>query len=84
MLSIDRDRFIEELSRAGVGTSVHFIPLHLMSYYRDRYGFRPEDFPATLSVFQTCISLPLYPSLSRAEIDRVIAAVRGIGGRFMA
>jgi len=82
-LSIDRDRFIEELSRAGVGTSVHFIPLHLMSYYRDRYGFRPEDFPATLSVFQTCISLPLYPSLTRDEVDRVIAAVRGIGERFM-
>jgi dTDP-4-amino-4,6-dideoxygalactose transaminase len=80
-LSIDRDRFIEELARAGVGTSVHFIPLHLMSYYRDRYAFHPSDFPAALAAFQTCISLPLFPSLTDAETDRVIESVRGIGAR---
>lgn len=81
-LSIDRDRFIAELSGAGIGTSVHYIPLHLMSYYRDRYGFKPEDFPVSLAAFKTCISLPLYPSLTNREADRVIRRVRGIGERF--
>jgi dTDP-4-amino-4,6-dideoxygalactose transaminase len=82
LLWIDRDRFIEELTQAGIGTSVHFIPLHLMSYYRDRYGFKPSDFPVALRTFETCMSLPLYPSLTDGEADRVIAAVREIGGRF--
>jgi dTDP-4-amino-4,6-dideoxygalactose transaminase len=81
-LGIDRDRFIEELSSEGIGASVHFIPLHLMSYYRDRYAFKPSDFPVSLAAFESCISLPLFPSLKDSEVDRVIETVRGIGERF--
>jgi dTDP-4-amino-4,6-dideoxygalactose transaminase len=80
-LRIERDRFMQELRASGIGASVHFIPLHTMSYYRDRYGFRPEDFPVALSNFQTSISLPLYPSLSDSEVERVIGAVMEIGRR---
>jgi dTDP-4-amino-4,6-dideoxygalactose transaminase len=78
-LKVDRDGFIEELRTRGIGASVHFIPLHIMSYYRDRYGFRPEDFPISLAVYRTCLSLPLFPSLTDAEADRVIEAVLGVG-----
>jgi dTDP-4-amino-4,6-dideoxygalactose transaminase len=83
-LSIDRDRFVAELQQRGIGTSVHFIPLHLMSYYRQRYGLRPEDFPVALRLYRAAISLPIYPSLTEEEIARVIAAVCEAGGRFRA
>ena len=51
-LSIDRDGFIEELRQRGIGASVHFIPLHLMTYYRDTYGLRPDEFPAAMRVLR--------------------------------
>jgi dTDP-4-amino-4,6-dideoxygalactose transaminase len=78
-LSIDRDAFAEELMRRGIGISVHFIPLHLMSYYRSRYDLRPENFPRALESFRTCISLPLWPSLSDQDVERVISAVKETG-----
>ena len=80
-LSIGRDAFIEELRRRGIGASVHFIPLHLMTYYRETYGFRPEDFPVSLACSGTCISLPLSASLSDADAGRVMEAVVDIGAR---
>jgi dTDP-4-amino-4,6-dideoxygalactose transaminase len=83
-LSIDRNRFVAELQQRGIGTSVHFIPLHLMSYYCQRYGLRPEDFPVALRLYRAAISLPIYPSLTEEEIARVIAAVCEVGGRFRA
>ncbi len=78
-LSVDRDAFAEELMRRGIGISVHFIPLHLMSYYRKRYDLKPESFPRALESFRTCISLPLSPSLSDEEVERVITAVKETG-----
>ena len=81
-LSVDRDRFVAELQQRGIGTSVHFIPLHLMSYYRQRYSLRPDDFPVALRLYRAAISLPIYPSLTDEEIARVVAAVREVGGRF--
>jgi dTDP-4-amino-4,6-dideoxygalactose transaminase len=83
-LSIDRDRFVAELQQRGIGTSVHFIPLHLMSYYRGRYGLKPDDFPVALRLYRAAISLPIYPSLTEEEIARVIAAVHEVGERFRA
>jgi dTDP-4-amino-4,6-dideoxygalactose transaminase len=80
----DRDQLIEELRAAGIGTSVHFIPLHTMSYYRDRYGLRPADFPASLDCSRRCLSLPLYPAMSDAEVDRTAWAVRQACSRLRA
>ncbi len=74
-LAIDRDRFIEELKSRGIGTSVHFIPIHLHPYYRDKYGYRPEDFPVAYNSFQRMISLPLYTRLTDQEVAEVIEAV---------
>jgi dTDP-4-amino-4,6-dideoxygalactose transaminase len=78
-LSIDRDTFVEELQNRGIGVSVHYIPLHLMSYYRDRYGLKPEDYPASLACYRSCLSLPLYPSLTDDEVELVISAVVELG-----
>lgn len=81
-LSIDRARFIEELKARNIGTSVHFIPIHLHPYYRDKYGFQPEDFPVAYREYQRLLSLPLHPGLSDADVDDVIAAVRDVVERF--
>ncbi|AFG38257.1 DegT/DnrJ/EryC1/StrS family aminotransferase [Spirochaeta africana] len=79
ILSIDRDEFINRLQQQGIGTSVHYIPLHIMSYYRDRYDLKPSDFPHALDWYERCISLPIYPDLEDSQIDRILDAVRGIG-----
>jgi len=74
-LTIDRARFIEELKARNIGTSVHFIPIHLHPYYRDKYDFKPEDFPVAFREYQRIISLPLYPRMTDQDVDDVIEAV---------
>ena len=81
-LDIDRNRFIELMSEQGVGTSVHFIPLHIQPYWRDRYGFQPDDFPVAMEVYQRAVSLPIYPAMSDDDVDRVIEAVRAVCSRY--
>lgn len=75
LLSIDRRRFIAELGARGVSTSVHFIPVHLHPYYRDRYSFAPEDFPVASREYERMISLPLYPAMTDAQVTHVIDSV---------
>lgn len=70
-----RDRIIELLSEAGISTSVHFIPLHRMPYWRERYQLENTQFPMAEKVFAGQISLPLYPSLGLDQVDRVVEAV---------
>ncbi len=74
-LRISRDRFIEELKERNIGTSVHFIPIHLHPYYRDKYGFRQKDFPVAFDNYQRMISLPLYPKMVDRDIEDVVEAV---------
>jgi dTDP-4-amino-4,6-dideoxygalactose transaminase len=73
---ISRDRFIEQLTGAGIGVSVHFIPLHIMPYYKKRYGLEPEDFPGALAQFRGEISLPIWQGMKEGQVDRVIAVVK--------
>lgn len=77
-LRIDRDRFIELLAERGIGTSVHFIPLHLQPYWRDRYRFSPGDFPQALRAYQRAVSLPIHTRLADADVNRVIESVRDV------
>jgi dTDP-4-amino-4,6-dideoxygalactose transaminase len=81
-LGVDRDRFIDALMERGIGVSVHFIPLHLMPYYRQTYGLKERDFPNSLQCYRETISLPIYPDLQEQQVERVIAAIREIGARF--
>jgi len=82
VLSIGRNQFIEELAARRIGASVHFIPLHLHPYYRDRYGFRADAFPVAFSNFERMLSLPLHPRLSDADVDDVIGAALDIAHRY--
>lgn len=77
-LTITRDAFIHELMKLNIGCSVHFIPLHLHPFYRDRYGLKPEDFPVALNSYQRAVSLPIYPGMSDEDVEDVIAAVEQI------
>ena len=77
-LRISRNEFIHRLQQAGVGCSVHFIPLHLHPYHRDTWGYRPDDLPVSNRVFQRILSLPLYSRMTEDEINRVIDTVRNL------
>lgn len=77
-LAIDRARFIEELKARNIGASVHFIPLHLHPYYRETYGYRPEDFPVAHAEYQRVVSLPIYSRMTPRDVESVIHAVLDI------
>jgi dTDP-4-amino-4,6-dideoxygalactose transaminase len=78
--SIGRDEFIGEMRERGIGTSVHFIPVHLHPYYRDKYGYHPGDFPVAFTEYKRLISLPLYPGMADGDAERVVSAVQEIAG----
>lgn len=73
---LERDAFVDELKRRNIGFSVHYRPLHMMSYYRDKYGYRPEDFPVAKDAFERMFSLPLHPRLTDEDVEDVIREVR--------
>jgi len=77
-LKINRAEFIERLKSEGIGTSVHFIPLHRQPYYRDRFGLRPQDFPVADAAYERLISLPLYTKMTAQDVEDVIEAVSRI------
>jgi dTDP-4-amino-4,6-dideoxygalactose transaminase len=77
-IKITRDHFIHILRQCGIGTSVHFIPLHLHPYWRDRYGWVPESFRAANAVYQRAVSLPIYSSMSESDVTRVIDVTRSV------
>ena len=77
-LGIDRAAFAQQLKDRNIGISVHFIPLHLHPYYRETYGYQPEDFPISYAEYQREISLPIYSKMSDQDVLDVIEAVSGI------
>jgi len=70
-LTIDRGMVIDRLKARGIGTSVHFIPLHLHPYYRTRWGYAPDDLPVAAAEYERVISLPIWPGMIEADVDRV-------------
>jgi dTDP-4-amino-4,6-dideoxygalactose transaminase len=77
-LHITRNEFIDALKEKNIGTSVHFIPLHMHPYYRNTFGYQPQDFPNASGVFERIISLPIYPKMTESDVRNVITAVRDI------
>jgi dTDP-4-amino-4,6-dideoxygalactose transaminase len=73
-----RDRFIQALADAGIGTSVHYIPLHRQPYWRDRYELDPMDYPNAERAYWQLVSLPLYTAMSNADVEHVINTVRAV------
>ncbi len=74
----DRDTVIARLSAEGIGTSVHYVPLHRHPYWRDRYSLLPSQYPCAEQVYRTIFSVPLYTAMNDEQVDRVIEAVRRI------
>lgn len=75
-VKVSRDDFIERMFSQGIGCSVHYIPLHLHPYWRDRYGLAPEMFPASQRIYERTLSLPLYTRMTEADVKRVVSAVK--------
>jgi perosamine synthetase len=73
---IDRDRVIEQLEARGIPSRVYFTPIHLEPYYRQRFGFKPGDFPVAERVAASILALPFHTNLSDAEMDEVVAALQ--------
>lgn len=77
-LTIDRAQFIEALRAHNIGTSVHFIPVHLHPFYQKHLGYRRDDLPQAEMLYDRVVSLPLYPRMTEADVYTVIDAVRHI------
>ena len=77
-LTIDRAGFINEMKARNIGTSVHFIPLHMHPYYRETYGYSQDDFSNASYVYQRIVSLPIYPKMTDNDVNDVIDAVKDI------
>ncbi|MEW6096028.1 MAG: DegT/DnrJ/EryC1/StrS aminotransferase family protein [bacterium] len=82
LITINRDKFIEALASEGIGTSVHFIPIHLHPFYQNTFGFKKGDFPNAEWVYEREISLPLHPKLTKKDVKDVILAVKKIVDRY--
>jgi dTDP-4-amino-4,6-dideoxygalactose transaminase len=74
-LRCGRDEFMEALRQENIGTSVHYMPIHLQPYYRKRYGFRLGDFPTAEDAYRRMLTLPLFPKMSDADQEDVTKAV---------
>jgi dTDP-4-amino-4,6-dideoxygalactose transaminase len=81
-LTIDRDRFQEELKQRNIGTGLHYTAAHEFSYYASSFGWRPEDFPEAHYVSERIVSLPLFPGLTAEDQADVVEAVRDVLKRF--
>jgi perosamine synthetase len=78
VLGVDRDDVIDRLNDAGIGTSVHYRPLHLHSYYRNAMGYRSEDLPVSSAAFERIVSLPFYPGLDQARAAEVVETLASL------
>ncbi len=74
----NRDGFAKELSKNGIFTSLHFIPLHLLSYYKQKYNLRVNDFPNALTNYQQILSLPIYAGLSNKDVYYICEQIKEI------
>ena len=81
-LTIDRDRFMVELNERNIGTSVHYIPIHLMSYYAKKYDWTPQSFPVATAASETMMSLPLSSALTLKDAHDVTEAIDQITAKF--
>ena len=77
-LTIDRGQFIDLLREKNIGTSVHFIPVHMHPYYSETYGYQDGDLPTAESTFERIVSIPLYPKMTDEDTQDVISAIKEI------
>ena len=80
--SITRDKFIEEMNRKGIGLAVHYKPIHRLSYYKNKYDFNYNNFPQANKLFESIISLPIYPSLKKSSINYIINSIINLSDEY--
>ena len=80
-LTTNRADFIVKLKESGIGTSVHWMPLHMHPYYREKFGYRPEDLPCAAAIYAEILSLPLWPDMSEGEVRHVCEQIKSIVSR---
>lgn len=71
-----RNKLFTALRKQGIGVNIHYIPIHLHPFYRKHFGYRRGDFPVAESIYDSILSLPLYPKMTKKELGRVISSVR--------
>ena len=76
--TVSRNEFIIQMKNAGIGTSVHYKPLHRMTYYRETYHLNPDDFPNTERIWNGTVSLPIYPDLRDNELEYICQTIKEI------
>jgi dTDP-4-amino-4,6-dideoxygalactose transaminase len=81
VLGKDRGTIMKDLRALGVGTQVHYIPIHRHPYYQKRFGFKAGDFPRAELFYEEALSLPLFPAMTDGDVGRVIEAVRQVAGK---
>lgn len=74
-----RTEVMNTLKEKGIGTQVHYIPVHLLPYYREHFGFKPGDFPKAERYYGKCMSIPLYPKMTDEDVQRVIGEISALG-----
>lgn len=77
-LKVSRDQFIRALLAENIGASMHFWPLHMHPYYREKYGCQPDDFPVARAVGKSVLSLPLIPQMSERDAQDAVDAVKKV------
>lgn len=77
---ISRDEFIQEMSNRGIGSSVHFIPLHIQTYWKQKYNLKEMDYPNAYNAYLNAVSLPIYTKMTNEDVNRVITAVTELLG----
>ena len=82
-LKIDRAAVIDELKQAGVTTSVHWLPLHMHPYYRDKYGYAPNDLPMAASLYPEIVTLPLFPDMTEEQVGYVSHTLKSVLARHL-
>ena len=81
-LTVNRDQFLNAVQELGIGSAVHYIPLHLQPFYAKTYDLKPEAFPIATDYAERILTLPLYPRMAEADVDRVAEAVIGLIKKF--
>lgn len=81
VVGVSRNDFVDELKGRNIGFSVHYKPLHMMSFYANKYGYKPSDFPVAEDAYARMMSLPLHPRLTDGDVADVIEAVLEIAGQ---
>ena len=84
VLSVSRAEIFRALRAENIGVNVHYIPVHLHPYYRDRFGYKPGNFAVAESAYERLISLPMFHGMTDRDVDDVISAVRKVMGEYAA